>query len=52
VYDKSKDPAEKEVFDLPPFLQKMIDNKMLGDKTKQGFYKKVKDESGKQIHGS
>jgi len=49
VYDKSSDPAEKEVFDLPPFLQKMVDNKMLGDKTKQGFYKKVQDQSGKQI---
>ena len=49
VYDKSNDPAEKEVFDLPEFLQKMIDNKMLGDKTRQGFYKKVKGEGGSEI---
>jgi len=49
VYDKSDDPDEKEAFDLPEFMQKMIENKMLGDKTKQGFYKKVKGESGSEI---
>jgi 3-hydroxyacyl-CoA dehydrogenase len=31
-----------EIFNLPPFLQKMVENKWLGDKTGQGFYKKVK----------
>ncbi len=49
VYDKSDDPHEKEIFDLPAFLQKMVDNKMLGDKTKQGFYKKIKGEGGSEI---
>jgi 3-hydroxyacyl-CoA dehydrogenase len=49
VYDKSDDPAEKEVFDLPELLQKMVDNKMLGDKTKQGFYKKIKGAGGSEI---
>jgi 3-hydroxyacyl-CoA dehydrogenase len=49
VYDKTSDPDEKAVFDLPEFLQKMIDNKMLGDKTKQGFYKKVKGAGGSEI---
>jgi 3-hydroxyacyl-CoA dehydrogenase len=49
VYDLSNDPHEKEVFDLPELLQKMVDNKMLGDKTKQGFYKKVKSASGSEI---
>ena len=34
----------KDIFSLPPFLQQMIANKWLGDKTGQGFYKKVKDE--------
>jgi len=28
-------------FDLPDYLQKMIDNRWLGQKTKQGFYKKM-----------
>ena len=32
----------KEIFILPPFLEKMVENKWLGDKTGQGFYKKVK----------
>jgi len=49
VYDKTDDPTEKEIFTLPDLLQKMIDNKMLGDKTKQGFYKKVKGETGSEI---
>lgn len=32
----------KEMFKLPSFLEKMIENKWLGDKTGQGFYKKTK----------
>ena len=31
----------REHFKLPAFLEKMVENKWLGDKTKQGFYKKV-----------
>jgi 3-hydroxyacyl-CoA dehydrogenase len=30
------------IFKIPPFLQKVVDNKWLGDKTGQGFYKKEK----------
>lgn len=29
------------------FMVKMVENKWLGNKTKQGFYKKIKDKSGK-----
>lgn len=36
-----------ELFKLPAFLEKMVENKWLGDKTGQGFYKKVKGEGGK-----
>lgn len=36
-----------EIFKMPAFLDKMIENKWLGDKTGQGFYKKVKGEKGK-----
>ncbi|MCD6062650.1 MAG: 3-hydroxyacyl-CoA dehydrogenase NAD-binding [Flavipsychrobacter sp.] len=32
----------KELFNLPPFIEKMIENKWFGDKTGQGFYKKNK----------
>ncbi len=34
------------LFDLPEFLTKMVENKWLGQKTGQGFYKKVKLENG------
>ncbi len=37
----------KAEFILPTYLQKMVDNKWLGDKTAQGFYKKVKGANGK-----
>lgn len=37
----------KDIFILPSFLEKMVENKWLGDKTGQGFYKKVKGEGGK-----
>ena len=36
----------KEIFSLPDYVQKMLDNKWLGSKTGQGFYKKVKDDKG------
>lgn len=39
----------KELFEIPEFLQKLVDNNWLGDKTGQGFYKKSKDENGKRI---
>lgn len=34
-------------FELPGYVSKMVEQKWLGDKTKQGFYKKVKDANGK-----
>ena len=37
----------RHTFELPGFLQTMLDNDWLGSKTGQGFYKKVKDENGK-----
>ncbi|TVT37267.1 3-hydroxyacyl-CoA dehydrogenase/enoyl-CoA hydratase family protein [Hymenobacter setariae] len=41
----------KDVFVLPDFVKQMGENKWLGDKTGQGFYKKVKGEGGKsEIH--
>jgi len=38
---------ENAVFALPDYIQKMVDNRWLGSKTQQGFYKKVKAENGK-----
>jgi 3-hydroxyacyl-CoA dehydrogenase len=39
-----KDEKEKEYFQLPPFIHHMLKNQWLGQKTQQGFYKRVKGE--------
>jgi 3-hydroxyacyl-CoA dehydrogenase len=45
------DDEAKDVFVLPDFVKQMGENKWLGDKTGQGFYKKVKGADGKsEIH--
>lgn len=44
----SKDEA-LGVFQLPDYITKMVDKKWLGEKSKQGFYKKVKDEKGNSV---
>jgi 3-hydroxyacyl-CoA dehydrogenase len=33
------------IFAMPPFLEKMVENKWFGDKTGQGFYKKDKSQN-------
>ncbi len=38
-----------EAFKLPTIMAKLMENKWLGDKTGQGFYKKTKDENGKTV---
>lgn len=42
-----KDDEAKEFFKIPDFISTMVENKWLGSKTGQGFYKKVKNEDGK-----
>src|SRR5665648_1168664 len=42
-------PSEKDSFVLQEFIQIMLKNGWLGDKTKQGFYKKSKGHKGKVI---
>ncbi len=37
----------KEIFKIPAFIEKMMENKWYGDKTGQGFYKKVSGGKGK-----
>jgi len=41
AYEKCTDDPEKDIFKIPEYLQKMVDNKWLGQKSKQGFYKKI-----------
>ncbi|PGH39743.1 MAG: 3-hydroxyacyl-CoA dehydrogenase [Candidatus Nephrothrix sp. EaCA] len=40
---------ERDVLQLPDFMKKMLQNNWLGDKTGQGFYKKIKTEKGSEI---
>jgi 3-hydroxyacyl-CoA dehydrogenase len=47
LYDNCPDDKAHELFKLPAYVQKMEENKWLGDKTKQGFYKKTKTADGK-----
>lgn len=37
-----------ELFSIPEYIRKMAENQMLGDKTKQGFFKKAKNEKGER----
>ena len=47
LYDNCPDDKAHELFKLPGFVAKMEENKWLGDKTRQGFYKKIKTADGK-----
>ncbi|MGM9474857.1 3-hydroxyacyl-CoA dehydrogenase NAD-binding domain-containing protein [Pedobacter sp. GSP4] len=47
LYDNCPEDKAHELFKLPAYVQKMEENKWLGDKTKQGFYKKTKSADGK-----
>ena len=41
IYDNCPSDEQHELFKLPDFVNKMMENKWLGSKTNQGFYKKV-----------
>jgi 3-hydroxyacyl-CoA dehydrogenase len=45
IYDNCPNDEAHELFKLPDFINKMVDNKWFGSKTAQGFYKK----EGKEI---
>jgi 3-hydroxyacyl-CoA dehydrogenase len=47
LYDNCPDDKAHDLFKLPDYVQKMEANNWLGDKTKQGFYKKTKTAEGK-----
>ena len=49
VYEGCPDDERKEVFKPPDFINQMVEKKLLGEKTKQGFYKKTKDSKGKKV---
>ncbi len=49
VYEGCPDDENREVFKPPDFINQMVEKKLLGEKTKQGFYKKTKDSKGKKV---
>lgn len=48
VYQGAKEDEKRDTFTPPAFVKAMVEKKLLGDKTRQGFYKKTKDEKGKK----
>ncbi len=49
IYKDCPEDEEREIFQLPDYVKKLVENNWLGDKTGQGFYKKTKDENGKRL---
>src|SRR5687767_2950404 len=48
VYDNCPNNEARDTFVIPNWLQKMVDNNWLGDKTGQGFFSKRKGGSGEK----
>ncbi|MBT4414289.1 MAG: 3-hydroxyacyl-CoA dehydrogenase/enoyl-CoA hydratase family protein [Polaribacter sp.] len=48
VKDNCPEDEMRDQFVIPDFVNHMMENKMLGSKTKQGFYKMTKDGNGKR----
>lgn len=47
LYENCPGDEARSLFKIPGFIQKMLENKWLGSKTGQGFYKKITREDGK-----
>jgi len=48
VYDNCPNDEQREVFQIPSWLNKVVENNWLGDKTGQGFFKKTKGTGGER----
>jgi 3-hydroxyacyl-CoA dehydrogenase len=49
LYQGLEQDEAREVFKLPETVKKLEEKNWLGDKTNQGFYKKIKDDKGKTV---
>jgi 3-hydroxyacyl-CoA dehydrogenase len=49
LYQVLKHDESRDKFKLPGIVKELYDRNWLGDKTGQGYYKKVKDEKGKSV---
>ena len=49
VYNAALQDEMRAMFKIPDFMQQMLAKNMLGEKTRQGFYKKTNDPAGKPV---
>ncbi|MCF8565273.1 3-hydroxyacyl-CoA dehydrogenase [Alicyclobacillus tolerans] len=49
VQSSVTDPAEKDAFAVPQYIEQMVANRWLGEKTGQGFFKRERTAQGKEI---
>jgi len=49
IYESAPNDESREMYRVPALVEEMVSRKWLGDKTGQGFYKKVKGEGSKEI---
>src|SRR4030095_15007378 len=49
LYPAIPDDEDREAFQIPNVLNTMLEKKLLGDKTKGGFYKKSADADGNRV---
>ncbi|HWB62011.1 MAG TPA: 3-hydroxyacyl-CoA dehydrogenase family protein, partial [Chitinophagales bacterium] len=52
AYDNLPYDERRDVFNLPDFVNKMVANNWIGDKSGQGFFKKSKDANGKKVYST
>ncbi len=50
LYAAVPDDESREEFKPPEFLREMVKRNWLGNKTKQGFYKEVRTDAGREFH--
>lgn len=48
AYNDCVNDESRDLFKIPSYIEKMLENNWLGDKTGQGFYKKTKNAEGKK----
>lgn len=48
LYENATQDEMREIFKVPDFVQKMLEKNWLGNKTGQGFYKRIKSAAGKE----
>jgi len=49
IHKDCPDDEARNLFEIPDYVEKLLNNNWLGDKTGQGFYKKSRDEKGDRV---